>query len=114
MCIERKTLLDAYATFGRGRKRFERELERMKAMDFAAVVIEADWHTIIRRPPERSQLTPKAVVASIIAWCQRHDVHFFTCGDRRLAEVLTFRLLERFWRDRVGTRSPSTDKVHSL
>jgi DNA excision repair protein ERCC-4 len=98
--IERKSLLDAYGTFGRGRQRFQKELERMINYRFAAVIIEADWHTIVKRPPARSRLHPKTVVASIAAWSQRFKVHFWTCPDREFAERWTYRLLERFWQDR--------------
>ena len=100
IAIERKSLQDAFGTFGTGRKRFERELERMIGLQFAAVVIEADWDTIVRRPPLRSQLHPKTVVASIAAWCQRYRIHFWTCPNREFAERWTYRLLERFWKDR--------------
>lgn len=47
--IERKSLEDAYSTFSQGRDRFERELARLQAMDRAAVVIEADWPSILSR-----------------------------------------------------------------
>jgi hypothetical protein len=72
----------------------------MAGYQFAAVVIEGDWHTIVRRPPVRSRLNPKTVVASIAAWSQRYRVHFWTCPNREFAERYTFRLLERFWKDR--------------
>lgn len=97
--IERKSLEDAYGTFGSGRERFERELERMAEMDFAAVVIEASWSHLIGRPPKRSRLQPKTVYRSIIAWQQRYGVHFWDCPTRSFAERTTFRLLERFWKD---------------
>lgn len=102
--IERKSLIDAYGTFGRGRQRFQRELENMVLFQFAAVIIEADWDTIVRRPPARSKLDPKAVVASIAAWSQRFKVHFWTCPNREFAERWTYRLLERFWKDREKER----------
>jgi len=101
--IERKSLSDAFGTFGRGRRRFQLELERMAGYQFAAVIIEADWHTIVRRPPARSKLNPKTVLASIIAWSQRFRVHFFTCPDRHFAERFTYRLLDRFYRDQSGS-----------
>jgi ERCC4-type nuclease len=100
IAIERKSLVDAYGTFGTGRKRFERELERLAKLRFAMVVVEANLDTIIRRPPSRSQLLPKTVVASMIAWAQRFGVHFWPCDNRVLAEKITFRTLERFWKDR--------------
>jgi len=101
ICIERKSLIDAYSTFGQGRQRFQRELSRMASYQFAAVVIEACWDTIVLRPPARSRLNPKTVVSSIAAWCMRYNnVHFWTCPNREFAERFTFRLLERFWKDR--------------
>ena len=100
VAIERKSLSDAFGTFGAGRKRFERELERLAKLKYAAVIIESDWDTIVLRPPARSQLPPKTMVSSIAAWSQRYQVHFWTCPNRAFAEKYTFRLLERFWKDR--------------
>jgi ERCC4-type nuclease len=103
VAVERKTLADAYATLGQGRDRFERELERLAQMPFAAVVIEADWRTIIRHPPAHSRLNPKTVYRSVIAWQQRFpNVHWWACPNRRFAEVTTLRVLERFLKDRPG------------
>jgi len=97
--IERKSLADCYSTFGQGRARFQRELERAIGFQFFAVVIEADFHTIVKHPPTRSRLNPKTVIASIAAWSMRYRVHFWTCPNREFAERYTYRLLERFWRD---------------
>ena len=99
--IERKSLIDAYRTFGKERRRFEAELRRMTEFKFAAVVIEADWVSIIRFPPVWSQMRPKAFFASIVAWSQRYNVHFFTCPNRAFAEKLTYRMLERYHNDKI-------------
>jgi ERCC4-type nuclease len=100
--IERKSLLDTYGTFGQGRARFQRELERAIKLQFFAVVIESQWDEIVKRPPSRSRLNPKTIVASIAAWCQRFpNVHFFTVPGREFGERFTFRLLERFHKDRL-------------
>lgn len=102
VAVERKSLDDAYSTFSHGRERFERELERLNFMAFAAVVIEAGWGRILGSPPAHSRLAPKSVFRSIIAWQQRFPrVHWLTCPDRRFAEIATFRILERFWKDRL-------------
>ncbi|MCY2967678.1 MAG: hypothetical protein NT069_29295 [Planctomycetota bacterium] len=47
--IERKSLADAYGTFGRGRERFEKELYRLNCMESGNVVIESEWSTIMSR-----------------------------------------------------------------
>jgi DNA excision repair protein ERCC-4 len=97
--VERKSLADAFGTIGGQRERFIRELERMTAYQYAAVVIEADWPTIYNSPPRFSELHPKSVRGSIIAWNIRHKVMFWTMPDRFWAEKWTFYLLERFWKD---------------
>lgn len=98
IAVERKSLDDLYGTLGQGRRRFERELERLAALRVAAVVIEASLQDVLQHPPVLSQMSPKAVYRSILAWTIRYPtVHWLPCGCRRLAEVTTFRLLEKFW-----------------
>lgn len=102
VAIERKSLIDAYGTFGRGRDRFERELAKLAKLDFAAVVIEASMLEALTRPPPKVQkFTPKHFNRAVIAWAERFGVHFFYCDCRALAQRQTFILLERFWRDVV-------------
>lgn len=99
VAVERKSLADLYHTLGQGRERFERELLRLSHYQFAAVVVEATWPQALV-PPPWTQLRPKTVFRSINAWKQRWpNVHWDFLGDRRLAEVHTFRTLERFLRD---------------
>jgi ERCC4-type nuclease len=99
VAVERKSVSDLFGTLGQGRERFERELLRLAEMEFAAVVVEANWSEVLA-PQPHSQLNPKTVHRSVIAWQQRHPrVHWWFCGDRWLAEVTTFRILERWWRD---------------
>ncbi len=94
VAIERKSLADLYGTIGQGRDRFEAELHRLETCQFAAVAIEASWPEIVAGPPAHSQLPPKTVFCSILAWDQRFPhVHWWACGNRRLAEIIVFRML---------------------
>jgi ERCC4-type nuclease len=96
--VERKSLEDLFGTLGQRRERFSRLLERMARMDHAAVVIEATLGTIVQNPPAHSELSPKSVVRSMLAWRQRYPtIDWWTCDNRRLAEVITFRILQRFY-----------------
>lgn len=96
--VERKSLDDLYSTLGQHRDRFVRELERLAAMEVAWVVVEAELGEILGSPPLRSELNPKTVVRSMQAWMVRYPrVHWVCCPGRDFAEVMTFRLLERFW-----------------
>jgi hypothetical protein len=68
-------------------------------MVFAAVVVEAEWSTILHQPPEESRLSPKIVFRSVITWQQQFpNVHWWFMPGRRPAEIVTFRILERFAR----------------
>jgi len=100
VAVERKTLQDLFGTVGGGRARFERELLRLAEYEYAAIVIEADLHEIAAGPPPHSRMSPKSVIASLIAWSMRHDVHVWFASDRAHAQALTYRILERFWRDK--------------
>lgn len=98
VAIERKSLQDLYGTLGQHRDRFQAEHERLANMAFAAVVVEATLEQAILRPPANSQLNPKTVYRTALAWQIRYGVHWLFCGPRRLAEVTTFRLLQQFHR----------------
>lgn len=103
VAVERKSLADLYGTLGKGRDRFVRELDRLNAMEWACVVVEAEWSTILADPPERSRLNPKTVWRSVLAWMQRYPrVHWLTVAGRDMGQVATFRVLERFLRERAA------------
>lgn len=107
IAIERKSLPDLFHTLGQGRERFVRELERLNAMRWAAVVVEATLHELVTEPPPHSDLDPKTVFRSVIAWQQRFTrVHWCFAGPRRLAEAYTLRALERYWKDRQAQTTP--------
>ena len=97
IAIERKSGPDAYASLGKGRARFERELERLAQFDYAAIVIESSLKGFLQ-PPAFSRLYPKAAVNSLIAWSIKYGVHVFFADDRRHANALTCQLLEKFYR----------------
>lgn len=105
VAIERKSRDDLYSTIIGDRDRFIRELERLAAMQFAAVVVEESLGSCLRNPPDFGRMESghkaKTMFRSVLAWEQRYPtVHWLWCDDRRLAEVTTYRILERFWKER--------------
>lgn len=98
VCVERKSLEDLYSTLGQHRERFEAEHQRMAKMSFAAVVIEANWQTILNDPPKRSRLNPKTVFRTAVSWAMKYRIAWWTAEDRRMGEVTVFRLLDRWMR----------------
>lgn len=112
VAVERKGISDLFGTLGQGRDRFERELARLAAMQFAAVVVEATLPEILASPPPFSELNPKTIVRSVMAWQQRFTrVHWWFAGPRRLAEAVTFRVLERFLKERLAEAQTHTEEA---
>lgn len=99
VAIERKSRQDAYASLGSGRARFERELQRLSRLKYAAIVVESTLPDFLT-PPPFTKMNPKAAVNSLIAWSVKYRVCVFFAGDRVHAQTLTRRLLEKYWKYR--------------
>lgn len=105
--IERKSLADLFGSVGTNRKRFESEMKRMATFRYAAIVIEADFHTMFLAPPERSKMNPKSVFRSLIAWSIRYNVHIWPAWDRASGEKITYILLHRFYDEIILQGNPA-------
>ena len=99
--IERKSLPDLFMSCGNERERFEREYQRMAEFDHAELVVEHDLKEIFQNPPELSEMLPKSVYRTIVAWGQRYGVHSWFCPNRQFAEKHVFISLLRFYEDRM-------------
>lgn len=100
--IERKSLQDLYCTLGQHRDRFEREFERLSLFGHAELVIEATWDQImqpLKYLNHPSELSPRSVFRTLVAWEQRYRVHVKAYPGRQFAEQAVFRSLERWVRD---------------
>lgn len=95
--IERKDKQDAYASLGRGRVRFEKELKRLSKYEYAAIVIECDLPSFLE-PPAFTRMKPKAAVNSLISWSVKYGVHIFFASNRKYAKAITYRILEKFFK----------------
>ena len=95
VCVERKTKSDAYGSFGRGRSRFIKELERMPELKYSAIIVESSLGNFLK-PPRFSQLNPNSAIMSLIAWSIRYNVHVFFADNRIMGNWLTLRILEKF------------------
>lgn len=97
VCVERKELSDLFNSVGTGRKRFEREMERMSKFDYAALVIESDLSSIFVNPPGRSKMNPKAVFRTLISWSIKYNVCVWPMWNREAAERVTYLILKRYY-----------------
>ena len=99
--VERKTKADAYGTIGNGRTRFIKELERLREIDYSVILVEASLRNFIE-PPQFSRLNPKSAINSLLAWSIRYGVHIFFADNRKMGNLLTLRILERYWKKLQG------------
>jgi ERCC4-type nuclease len=65
--IERKSLQDLVMCVGRERKRFEKEISRLKAYETRAVVVEARWEDLVKGK-WRGNVTSAQVIGSVLGW----------------------------------------------
>lgn len=109
VAVERKSAADLLGTITRGRTRFEKELARLNAMEFAAVVVEEDWGMLLAAAQRKWATDPHPVdlanvrtaFRSVLAWQQRFPrVHWWLCPGRDFAETTTFRIFERFLKEK--------------
>ena len=100
ICIERKSLGDLASCMTIGRERFERELERMRSMECAAVIVEEPFCNITKGN-YRSKLNVKSFEQSILSFMFRYKVPFLFGQSRRHAEVIAFNCLRHFYNQKL-------------
>ncbi len=104
IAIERKSLEDCFNSCGQGRKRFEREHQRMAELDCACVFVEGGHWRTLKDPPARSRLKPKIILNTASSWFVKYGVPWFFIDaptpelSRRVAMIRVYRLLDQFWR----------------
>ena len=111
--IERKSKSDLFGSVSR-RANFEGRLARMSERQYAAVVVEASWHEILSDPPRHSKIHPRSLARTLIAWDCRYPVKWHLMPGRDAAEAMTFRLLERFYKDHRVTHDHDHDITPDL
>lgn len=120
VAIERKSIQDLVGCLTGERPRFERELQRLKAMDAAAVVVEQP-QSVLRLGHFRSRMDAGAAWQSCIALSMRYRIPFWFCDSRADAERVAFDFLRHYARDRwrelqalrlVPTMTPERTERH--
>ncbi len=94
IAVERKTLEDLYGCFGQSRERFVRELDRLAAYRYPAIVIEASLAQVVAGA-RHSQVHPNSAIGSLVAWSTRYRIPCWLCGNRAGAATVTHRILTK-------------------
>ena len=93
--FERKTPGELYGICGVDRRRFEAELERMRAFIFRAIVIEGTPGSI-QTAVNRTRLSYETVMKSLLSWQMEYDVHVIYAGNRKMATKIIATMLQRY------------------
>jgi ERCC4-type nuclease len=94
VAIERKSLPDLFACIAGQRDRFERELERLAALRYGALVIEATLADVLAGCPQ-SRVHPASAFGSLMSWSVKGRLPIFFCGNRIAAALTVSKLLEK-------------------
>ena len=102
--IERKSLDDAHSTilaYGERRDRFIAELEFLAGVECSAVIVECSLDQLLADVPSHGKKSVesnrKQLFRQLQAWQVDYRVPWFFYSNRRMAEIGTFRILQRFW-----------------
>lgn len=101
VCVERKMSLDELCgCFCRDRGRFKREFERAKQAEARIyLLVENDDFDKAYKGKYRSQMKPKALISSVLAWMARYDCRIVFCSadlsGRLIKDILYREMKER-------------------
>ena len=95
--VERKTLEDFVSTVIHARKRFQRELCRLREYETACVVVEANLRDLVSGN-YNSGAHPNAILGAVISIVVDFQVPVFFCSDRQVACRFVEGFLLRFHR----------------
>ena len=98
IAIERKELNDVIGCLTSDRERFNKELQRGKALDYFALVVEASLSDIANRQ-YRSEMQPKAAIQSLLTFSVRYRLPIFFAESREYSQRITQSLLCKYARE---------------
>lgn len=119
LAIERKSTADLIGTLTAGRERFENELERMRQIKHAFVIVEGALGDLLLNMPDHTTVSPQTIQMSVVSLCVRFPgVQWFFCdeaksrsngteiGARFHAERTAFRIMQTFWKYKTTGKYP--------
>jgi ERCC4-type nuclease len=102
VCLERKSVGDLVNTLVRSKARFAKELERMRAFKYAAIVVEGTRRDIhLHR--YRSKIAPRAVEGLVNYIWVGTRIPTFWCDDEEMCAEAVYSILKQVWKKETFT-----------
>ncbi len=95
IAIERKELNDLIGCLTADRARFERELFKGRSLDYFGLVLECSLSDLAKGR-YRSEINPKSVIQSLVAFSVRYRLPIWFCESRQYAQRITESLLCKY------------------
>lgn len=102
VAVERKSYADAWGSMSSGRARFEKCVQRLAALDRAAIVIECSLTQLATQHPLIERTTPSSVVGGLISWSAQYALPIFWTDNREQAARVVVRFLAAWLKHRGG------------
>lgn len=113
ICLERKSLGDAFSTIGQllveraqfaqakhdgdpeaRAARFDRECHRMRTYKHRAIILEESYTWIVTKPPLFSKLHPHYMLRELMMLCVQHNIWLLFGNGRDAAAAIAYRWLK--------------------
>jgi hypothetical protein len=119
--VERKSQEDAIGTvlgWGDRREQFQRTLAFLAEIPSSMIVIESGFDACLvemsSRGKKSKEQNQKIFHRQVLAWMDDYRVPWIFCGNRRLAEITTYRWLERQWKHRRAQQKQAVTNSKSF
>lgn len=94
VAVERKSIQDLVGSLTSGRKRFEREMERLQSeVRWPWLLVESSVSQIAAGGFMHSKANPRSILGSLFAWTMRYGVLLLPACDRAHAQASTAMIL---------------------
>jgi len=99
ICIERKaSVLELCTNFGKNRKRFTKEMQRMvdSGVKRKYIIVEDSWGSVFTKQ-RFTKMSPNSIFGSIISFMIKYDINFIFAENRDMAHKITRSLIIKAW-----------------
>jgi DNA excision repair protein ERCC-4 len=104
IAIERKSAIDLFCTLGKGHKRFREELERAKALDYFAIIIEESYLNCLHKTfigAHHSCMKGETVMAILFSLHIKYGIKVFFTNNRLESQTLIKEIFKSFLKNKI-------------
>ena len=107
ICIERKSMNDLFGTLGGGHKRFKKELERAKTLDYFAIIIEGSYSKILTKDFKggyHSKMRGYVITSILFTLHIKYGVNIFFAINRYESKKIIKELFKAYLKQQGGIK----------